>query len=313
MTLLWVGALLVSFWILTKGADFVVDSAQKIGAHLGLTTFGAGAIIIGSLTSLPDLVAGLTAQIRGVSDIVTGTAVGANIADILLIVALIALISKGVQVVSDDLHFDLAWFVTATGALVWVMHDGVVRGVESFILLLMFGVYVLSTYAVARERLGHTPVDGRTLFTKRDVFNLVLGFVFLVVGAQIAVDAAIALSGIFNIATGVVGLFALALGTTLPEFFVTIQSVRKNKASLALGNIFGSNVFNALVVVGLPGMLGAIHPDAVTASIGVWVMVASTAIFAGAVLIRKRISLFEGAFYLIAYLIFMLVVAGVIG
>lgn len=312
MTLLWVVVLLFSIGLLTKGADFVLDSAQKIGTWFGLSAFGAGAVIIGSLTSLPDLVAAFVAQLEGASDIVTGTAVGANIADILLIAAIVAILARGVKITSDDITFDVSWLLVATGALVVVMLDGVIKAGESFFLLFLFGLYFLTTYAVAREKKKSGQQTEEVLLTKKDFVLLVLGFGFLVTGAHLAVDAAIHLAEIFNISTGIIGLFAIALGTTLPEFFVTIRSANGHQAPLAIGNVFGSNIFNALAVVGIPGLLGPIVSDDITATLGVAVMVITTILFAWMVLVRKRITQTEGLLFLVGYLIFTLLAAGIL-
>jgi len=312
MTLLWVLVLLFSIGLLTKGADFVLDSAHKIGTWFGLSSFGAGAVIIGSLTSLPDLVAAFVAQLQGASDIVTGTAVGANIADILLIAAIISILARGVQIVSDDITFDVSWLLVATGALVVVMIDGVIKTGESFFLLTLFALYFLTTYAIGREKKKSGAHTEKVVLTRKDLVLLGLGFSFLIVGAHLAVDAAINLAEIFNISTGIIGLFAIALGTTLPEFFVTIRSANGHRAPLAIGNIFGSNVFNALAVVGIPGLLGPIVSDSVTETLGVSVMVITTILFAWMVLVRKRITKTEGLLFLVGYLVFTLLAAGIL-
>jgi len=312
MTLLWVLVLLFAIGLLTKGADFVLDSAQKIGTWFGLSAFGAGAIIIGSLTSLPDLVAAFVAQLQGASDIVTGTAIGANIADILLIAGIIAILARGVQIVSDDITFDVSWLLVATGALVVMMLDGVVQTGESFFLLTLLVLYFLTTYAIGREKKKSGEHIEKVVLTRKDIVLLGLGFSFLIVGAHLAVDAAIHLAEIFNISTGIIGLFAIALGTTLPEFFVTIRSANGHQAPLAIGNIFGSNVLNALAVVGVPGLLGPIVSDNVTETLGVSVMVLVTILFAWMVLVRKRITKTEGLLFLVGYLVFTLLAAGIL-
>jgi len=312
MTILWVLVLLFSIGLLTKGADFVLDSAHNIGTWFGLSAFGAGAVIIGSLTSLPDLVAAFVAQLQGASDIVTGTAIGANIADILLIAAIVAILARGVSIVSDDITFDISWLLVATGALVVVMLDGAIQTGESFFLLTLFALYFLTTYAVAREKKKNGKQMEGVRLTGKDISLLITGFLFLVVGAHLAVDAAINLAEAFSISTGIIGLFAIALGTTLPEFFVTIRSASGQKASLAIGNVFGSNIFNALMVVGIPGMLGPIVPDTITATLGVSVMIIATIVFAWMVLVRKHITKTQGLLFLVGYLFFTLLAAGIL-
>jgi cation:H+ antiporter len=313
MALLWFLLLVASLAALAKGADLVLDGAHTIGTRMGLSSFGAGAIIIGTLTSLPDLMAAIAAQLKGASDVVAGIAIGANIADIFLIAALIAVITRGVKIYADDVHFDVGWLVVTTGALIFVAWDGMITGAESLFLLLFFALYWGVMYTITREnnRNNHNHLSGNS-FSLHEILMLLVGFAFLIGGAHFAVEAAIRLSSAFAISTGIIGLFAIALGTTLPELFITLRSVRENalRAPLALGNIFGSNIFNALVVVGLPGLIGTIEIDPITGSVGLWTMLIATLVFAGAVLIRRRISFMEGILYLGAYVMFVIIVAG---
>jgi cation:H+ antiporter len=313
MTLFWIVALIFSIALLTKGADFVLDGAHEIGSWLGLSSFGAGAIIIGSLTSLPDLAAAFVAQLEGASDIVTGTAVGANIADIFLIAAIIAILARGVKITSDDIHFDVSWLIASTFALVLVMWDGIILKGESFFLLVLFGLYFATTYAIAREKKKAISPEERTQLSVKNFWLLVIGLILLITGAYIAVNSAINLAESFKISTGIIGLFAIALGTTLPEFFVTIRSANGSRAPLAMGNIFGSNIFNALAVVGVPGMLAPIVPDPVTATLGVSFMVIATGVFVYSILTKRQISKREGMFYLGGYILFIILGAGYLG
>lgn len=313
MTIVWFLVLIVSLGMLTKGADFVLDAAEKFGTRLGLTSFAAGAIILGSLTSLPDLVAAIAGQLQGASDIVAGTAVGANIADILLIAAIIAILSKGVQIHAKNITYDMAWLGTATAALVFVSFDRVIYMRESFLLLMLFCIYAFTTYAIAREKNASNTGSAVQKTTLRDGFRLLAGFVLLVAGAHFAVEATLELAVSFHIATGVIGLFAIALGTTLPEFFVTIRGVRNGQGSAALGNVFGSNVFNALVVVGIPGLLGPMAIDEITHSVGMFVMVLATGILIALLWRAHALSRTVGILFLCGYTVFTLIVAGMIG
>ena len=273
MELFWFLLLIVSLAALAKGADLLLDGAHAAGSHLGLSAFGAGAIIIGTLTSIPDLIAGIVAQFKGASDVVVGIAIGANIADILLIAALVAVIARGVRIYADDVNFDTGWLLVATGALVFTAWDGIITGHESLFLLLIFALYWGVMYTVTRannaNNKNHHSQETGHLFSRREMLMLASGFALLIGGALFAVEAAIQLSEAFEISTGIIGLFAIALGTTLPELFITLQSVRQNalRAPLALGNIFGSNIFNALVVVGIPGLIGNIELDPITGTI----------------------------------------------
>jgi len=107
-----------------------------------------------------------------------------------------------------------------------------------------------------------------------------------------------------NIATGVIAITAVAVGTSLPELLVSAKAALQKKSEIALGNIFGSNVFNALVVIGLPGLFHVLPVDDQTFTIGVPTMALATLLFVISG-ISRRIHIWEGAFYLSVYVLFI--------
>ena len=123
-------------------------------------------------------------------------------------------------------------------------------------------------------------------------------------GAKYLIDAVIHLSATLNIATGVIGITAVAVGTSLPELLVSIKAALQSKSEVALGNIFGSNVFNALVVIGLPGLFTTLPLDEQTFLIGVPTMALATLLFVISG-ISRRIHRWEGAFFIALYILFM--------
>jgi cation:H+ antiporter len=131
-----------------------------------------------------------------------------------------------------------------------------------------------------------------------------MGLIGLVLGAKYLIDALIAISAMLNIGTGVIAITAVAIGTSLPELLVSAKAALQKKSEVALGNIFGSNIFNALVVTGIPGLFGTLHLSNETYYIGVPMLVISTLLFiiSG---ISRRIHMWEGTFFLILYILFM--------
>ena len=107
-----------------------------------------------------------------------------------------------------------------------------------------------------------------------------------------------------NIATGVIAITAVAVGTSLPELLVSAKAALQEKSEIALGNIFGSNVFNVLVVIGLPGLFRVLPVDSQTFTIGVPTMALATLLFVISG-ISRRIHMWEGAFYLSVYVLFI--------
>ncbi len=130
------------------------------------------------------------------------------------------------------------------------------------------------------------------------------GIAGVAVGVKYLIEALIHLSQILNITTGIITITAVAIGTSLPELFVSIKAALQKKSEIALGNIFGSNIFNAMVVVGFPALFKSLTLDAQTFSIGVPTMALASLLFiiSG---ISRRIHRWEGAFYLALYILFV--------
>jgi cation:H+ antiporter len=133
---------------------------------------------------------------------------------------------------------------------------------------------------------------------------LMIGIVGLAIGAKYLIDSIVALSAILNIATGVIAITAVAFGTSLPELIVSVKAAMRRQSEIALGNIFGSNIFNVLAVVGLPGMFGTIYLDEKTLMIGLPVLAIATLLFiiSG---ISRRIHMQEGALFVLLYIMFV--------
>ena len=332
MILTWVIIFVVSIAVLVKGADWFLVSAERIGLSIGISPFVVGVVIVGIGTSFPELVSSFVAVIRGVSEIVPANAVGSNIANILLIVGLSAIVSGRYIVVSKDLiDLDLPLLAASTAFVLGVFLDKQVTFGEAVLLIFLYFIYILyttlqrrgeseetfigilpsrpirrghlTTMAQAGKDLGKKMVSGAR-GAHKDVIMLIVGLVLLVGGAKYLIDSVIALSMILNIGAGVISLVAISFGTSLPELIVSIRAVLQKKYEMALGTVFGSNVFNVLVVVGLPALFYPLTVDDKTYSIGLPMLAVATFLFiiSG---ISKRIHIWEGFFYVALYVLFV--------
>ena len=315
MVLFWILVFILSLTVLVKGADWLLDSAEKIGLAVGFSPFIVGVIIVGIGTSFPELISSLVAIRQGVVEIVAANAVGSNIANILLIVGFSAVVGGRLVVNKSLIDLDLPLLATSTVLLLVVVIDRQVTFFEAILLVAAYGVYLLYTILHKEHEDIHEDSSAKEKQRKKkkikppkivpmDIIFLVLGIAGLVLGAKYLIDSVIKLSEIFQIGAGVIAITAVAFGTSLPELIVSIKAARQKKSEVALGNIFGSNVFNALMVVGIPGLFVKLQVDAPTLLVGVPIMALATLLFiiSG---ISKRIHVWEGAFYLLLYILFI--------
>lgn len=305
--LVWIGIFVVSVLALVKGADWVLDSAKKIGLALGMPPFVVGVLIVGFGTSAPELVSSLFGVLGGASEIPVANAVGSNIANILLVIGVAAVMAGRHLTISRNLiDVELPILALSTLFFFGVAYDGVITVIESGLLIAAFLLYVL--YALfnrdAAEAAAAEVAGERPRVSVKDIAFLVAGFVFLIGGAKYLVDAVIALSPMIGIPIGVITLLGVAIGTSLPELLVSIKAALSGDAEVSIGNIFGSNAFNILFVVGIPGFLGAMVIDPATLSIAIPTMLAATffLIISG---ISQRIHIWEGLFFLLVYILFV--------
>ena len=152
--------------------------------------------------------------------------------------------------------------------------------------------------------------DAPTL-SMRDIGLFILGLVFLIGGAKYVVDSVLELSILLGIGVGVISLVAVALGTSMPELVVSIRAGLMGKSDVSLGNIFGSNVFNLLMVAGLPGLFVALPVDAKTLAVGLPVLAVATLLFVVSTL-SNQVYKYEGAMYLLLYALFLSKLAGLL-
>ncbi|MBT3230693.1 calcium/sodium antiporter [Candidatus Uhrbacteria bacterium] len=307
MLAFWIVVFIVSLAVMVKGADWLIASSEKIGLSFGLSPFIVGVTIVGLGTSFPELVSSFVAVMQGATEIVTANAVGSNIANILLVIGFAAVIGRRLTVTKNLIDLDLPLLAIGTVLLIGVVFDGQVTLGEAILLVVTYGIYLLYTIIhTEEEEEGQKKKKKakRPKVTIKDIVLLIIGIAGLVLGAKYLIDSLVNLSTMLNVATGVIAITAVAIGTSLPELLVSVKAARAGKPEVALGNIFGSNIFNAFMVIGLPGLMGTLMIDDMTLMIGVPTMALATLLFVISG-ISRRIYMWEGAFYLALYVLFI--------
>ncbi len=313
----------VSLIFLIKGSEWFLNGAERIGLKFGLSPFVIGVLLVGIGTSLPELISSLAAVAKGVNEIVVANAVGSNITNILLVASIAMILGRKIIFTKNLIDLELPLFAVSTVLFLVVVYDGKVVLLESLLLLTAYIVYLLYSLFNKDEDAGATVAEKSKqieekikeenrglsyfvtwIFSLKDYIYFVIGIVLVVIGAKYLIDSVIGISIILNIAPGLVSLTAVAFGTSLPELFVSGRAVLSGKSELAIGNILGSNAFNALMVVSIPGIFGTLYIDQKTLSIGIPIMAVVSLLFViyG---ISKKLYHWEGIMFLILYALFI--------
>lgn len=315
---------IVSLFALIKGADFLLEGAERIGRYLGMPAFVIGALIVGVGTSLPELASSGFAVASGVTDIVAANVIGSNIANILLVVGLASVIGRVIHTTKNLIKLEIPLLVISTSLFLFVAYDGVVTFAEALVML--FGFFIYVTYLLNTDKY-QTHCDKKEAeeekeisvndaeeekvekIGKKEALLLLGGIILLASGANYLVDSVIAFSGKLNIATSIVSVLAIAIGTSLPEILVSVKAVLKGKTDLAFGNVFGSNVFNILMLTGILGLFADLEVSPEMIDIGLPFLAITTLIFYVSAM-AKRIYIWEGLMFLLFYVLFVLKIIG---
>ncbi|MCA9365613.1 calcium/sodium antiporter [Candidatus Kaiserbacteria bacterium] len=281
--LIWTIWLALALFALIRGADTFVSGAKQMGASLGMSKFAIGVLIVGFGTSLPELASSIAAALDGSTEIVIANAVGSNITNILLVVGVLAAVGGRVLIKRDLIKTELPIFFISTTHFLAVAYDGTIDRIEALLLLGTFSAYV---YYLMYEAEGDDNVDlvkdskaHRPRLQGKSIAFIIVGLMAVLVGAHYTVEMVVNIANLLAVPIGLVSIGAIALGTSLPELFVTIQAIKNNEAELAIGNVFGSNAFNILVVIGIPGLIIPLVADEVVMELGLQILLAASAIF----------------------------------
>ncbi|XOB41447.1 MAG: calcium/sodium antiporter [Candidatus Nealsonbacteria bacterium] len=335
MLIFWILIFILSLALLVKSADWLVESSEKIAISLKISPFIIGVTIVAVGTSFPELASSIIAVLKGAGEIVTANVIGANITNILLVVGLSAVFARTLIVKRSLIDLDAPLLATTTVLFIFIMWDRKIVFGEGILLLLAFAIYLLYTIFQRREEIITSELVGvlprgakiqilpsRAERRRKEIKErpsklnfkvflfLILGMAGLVVGANYAIESIVNISKLLKISTALIAITAMSLGTTLPELLVSVRAALKKKYEIALGNIFGSNVFNLLVVVGIPALIKPLAIADLTFSIGLPFLVVATLLFiiSG---ISRRIHIWEGAMYLLIYILFIIKLCGI--
>jgi cation:H+ antiporter len=244
--------------LLVLGGDWLVRGAVALAERFRVPPLVIGLTIVGFGTSAPELLVSLKAALSGRGGIAIGNVVGSNIANILLILGVAALIGP-IAARMADLRRDLLWMLGSSALLVPLFWNGDLGRVEGAVL----AVGILTYLAVCLRSAGDEPAVEHAIMPGWQALGLVLvGFAALIGGAQLLVDSATEIARAFGVSEAVIGLTIVAVGTSLPELATTIAAAIKGQRDIALGNVIGSNIFNVLSILGLTALIAPIPVEA---------------------------------------------------
>ncbi len=284
--------ILAGLVLLVYGADRFVEGAANIARYLGMPPLLIGLTIVGLATSAPEILVGVVAALEGKTEIAIGNAIGSNIANIGLVLGFTVMLMP-VTVASQTLKREFFIMGLAILLAVGLMWNQNLSHLDAVFLLVGLTVAILSVIVLSKKSAKTDPLLSEfesELPAKsnvaKSIFLFFLGLGLLLGGAYVLVECAIVVAKHFGLSDLIIGLTIIAIGTSLPELAASIIAVKKNEADIAIGNVIGSNMFNMLAVIGIPGMIHATDFDSIVLHRDFPVMIGMTLLMGYMVFIR---------------------------
>ncbi|MEM8712612.1 MAG: sodium:calcium antiporter [Planctomycetota bacterium] len=247
--------LLIGFFLLAKGADALVEGAATIATKIGMDRWVVGLTIVAWGTSLPEVVVSTLAVAQdGKPGAALGNVLGSNVANAGLVLGVVGLILPRALVGRLSLRESLP-LLLSLGVLWYALSDGVLTRIEAISMTVLFLAYTFELIFLRGRGKQSPPADiqEEELHKPYPWLRVLIGSAAIAGGAKFVLDGAFGVAEVLGLKEGFVGLFILALSTSLPELAAGVVSARQGHTEIGLGNIVGSNVFNTLAVTGIAG------------------------------------------------------------
>lgn len=250
--------LILGLSMLFYGGNLLVDGSVAVAKRLGISPLLIGLTLVGFGTSTPELTTSLIAAFNGNDGISVGNVVGSNIANILLVLGVAAVISP-VLVQLKPFRRD-AYFLVLSSLLLLV---GGFLGRIGFILgsIMTAGLvfYVWYSYVMDKKEQKEKQVKPENTSLIKNLSIALVGITLTILGAKFLVNSSVKLATDWGISEALIGLTIVAVGTSLPELATSVISAIKGHNDVAFGNVVGSNIYNALFIMGLTGMIRSVQ------------------------------------------------------
>lgn len=268
-------ALVISLVIVIKSANVFVDNLVEVGAAFGISEVILGVTASAIGTSLPEFGSAVIASLSESTEIGVGCVIGSNIWNIAGILGISAIVAGSIGAESTGIKRDFTATLLTAIVLMFFMFMGNIGRFAAFVMILLYSIYFWRLIK-AQKDYNREHEENRRKLDPRIVIFTFLGFAGLVAGCRILVYTAVGLARIIGVPEMIMGLFTLAIGTSIPEFVVTLSSAIKGLHHLSIGTVLGSNTFNILVGIGVPALIKSIPVDPLSLKLDAPVMIIVT-------------------------------------
>jgi len=300
----------LGFVALVKGADWLVTGSSAIAKRLGISDFVIGLTIVSVGTSAPELIVNVMASINGNAGIAIGNVLGSNIANVLLILGISAII-YGLPIqrntVLSEIPFSLAaallvGFLANTDIFGMEHNEHGLGRIDGAIILFFFGLFLMYVFTLPSAKEDSPDQAIQAMSGAKAGLLTVIGIVALFLGGKWVVDGAVQLAQLFGMSEAFIGLTVVAIGTSLPELVTSAMAAYRRNTDIAVGNVVGSNIFNLLLILGLSSVIRPL-PFQQSSNIDLLVVVLSGALIILALALGRRLVIkrYDGVIFVLCY------------
>jgi len=295
----------LSLFLLYIGGEGVLKGVLVIARKFKLSNILVSAVIIGFGTSLAELTVSVEAVLIGSPDIALGNIIGSNIANILLVTAIAALITP---IMLKNLKINRDIFVMIVASLLLLLFKFIdwLNFYSGVIFLLILFSYISYSYLQDQKDNSENEENLENFSLIKAIIYSVIGLATLILGGWLLVNSSIKIAQSYGISEAVIGLTIVAVGTAIPELTTTIIASIKKHNDLVIGNILGSNIFNILGILGVTLLIENIPVTDEMMKKGIWEMIAATLFFIIILRFAKSISKLIASFMLTSYAIYIM-------
>ena len=292
------------------GSNLLIDNSKLIALNLRISPFIIGLTLIAFGTSLPELVVSVMASFDGEGEIVIGNVIGSNIANIALVLSIIA-IWKTIKFNYSVLKGSLGYILMSSIMLIIIIIYNKLTLISGLVFLLLFIIYLYHQFRIIKNK-HHQNEDNESInFSIKYLIYSLIGIFLLGWGSNLFINGAIGIATFLEIPLIVISLSIVALGTSIPELATSMIAIKKNEFNLVIGNILGSNIINLLLVLGSSIIINPINvynddfSITYNTSVSLVFMSITTILLLFIIFFQKKITRIHGIILFLIYIIFI--------
>lgn len=295
---------LLGMVLLLGGSETITRNIGRLARSLGVKELVITVLGVSVLTSLPELTVSVFAMLRGEDAISIGNVIGSNFVTLTFVTAICALV-RPIDIHEEVQSRESSWMILSSAIVLVLALDGRLSRSEGLVLILVYIPYVLSVLKSARSQSGRTPPSGRssTSIVRPALFSIV-GIAGVIIGSKIALDSGSQLGAALGIPPLALGILLFAFGTSLPELTISLSATFKRKSDVTIGEVYASNIFTQLVVLGVCALIRPMTIDPSLISFAMPFLILAAVVIQIFVTTERKVNRLEALGILMFYALF---------